>query len=226
MARKIIGDGPVQSTKRYESSRANQIKQVKTKLVQCLECGQVITVISKPSLISRILQLDCRNCKRLKAEKKAVESRELTKRKVEEIKARKEFKDSEKRRRHCPDCGVVWYAPYGSRGKNTDTTNRCSVCKDLHRAHRVRCKAYNISSHTLEALIQSSELRCMNPGCCRPLTRSLKEAGGNKWDVLCIDHDHNTGEVRGILCHECNFALGHLKDSFDRVLGLATYLVD
>jgi len=30
-----------------------------------------------------------------------------------------------------------------------------------------------------------------------------------------IDHNHTTGQVRGILCMNCNFALGHFFDSTD-----------
>ena len=30
---------------------------------------------------------------------------------------------------------------------------------------------------------------------------------------LSIDHCHTTGKVRGLLCGNCNFAIGHLQDS-------------
>lgn len=39
-----------------------------------------------------------------------------------------------------------------------------------------------------------------------------------------IDHDHRTGEVRGLLCAGCNFAAGLLEDDPRRAEGLAEYL--
>lgn len=44
-------------------------------------------------------------------------------------------------------------------------------------------------------------------------------------DNLNIDHDHATGLVRGLLCHNCNAALGMLSDDPERTQALARYAV-
>ena len=39
-----------------------------------------------------------------------------------------------------------------------------------------------------------------------------------------MDHDHETGEVRGLLCANCNLAIGLLEDSPSRILAAAAYV--
>jgi hypothetical protein len=39
-----------------------------------------------------------------------------------------------------------------------------------------------------------------------------------------LDHDHETGEIRGMLCGNCNMGIGHLKDSPAIVGAALSYL--
>ncbi|MGH7743346.1 MAG: endonuclease VII domain-containing protein [Candidatus Dormibacteria bacterium] len=41
---------------------------------------------------------------------------------------------------------------------------------------------------------------------------------------LFIDHDHETGAVRSLLCNDCNLALGHVNDSTDVLRNLIFYI--
>ena len=47
---------------------------------------------------------------------------------------------------------------------------------------------------------------------------------GKKTNRPCVDHNHNTGEVRSLLCGRCNLAAGNVFDSSQRAEQLATYL--
>lgn len=46
----------------------------------------------------------------------------------------------------------------------------------------------------------------------------------SKYTNLCIDHDHASGKLRGLLCSRCNHALGHMQDSARIAGACAVYL--
>lgn len=41
---------------------------------------------------------------------------------------------------------------------------------------------------------------------------------------LCVDHCHETGRIRGLLCRQCNSGLGYFQDSPELLQTAATWL--
>ncbi len=42
--------------------------------------------------------------------------------------------------------------------------------------------------------------------------------------MLCLDHDHTSGKIRGFLCDRCNMGLGHFKDDISLLEKAIEYL--
>ena len=45
-----------------------------------------------------------------------------------------------------------------------------------------------------------------------------------RFDVLCVDHKHTDGSLRGLLCTSCNLALANFKDSETNMKNAIKYL--
>jgi hypothetical protein len=56
---------------------------------------------------------------------------------------------------------------------------------------------------------------CGDPPTTRPVGKSRTEVA-----VLHVDHDHDTGAIRQLVCNACNMGIGKLKDC-PTVLGAA-----
>jgi len=62
----------------------------------------------------------------------------------------------------------------------------------------------------------------MQDGHCA--TCPATESGRKNDKYLIVDHDHETGEVRGLLCHHCNIMLGGAKDNISTLQNAIAYL--
>ena len=72
---------------------------------------------------------------------------------------------------------------------------------------------YGLSPSDVDALLQQQRGGCAICGA----------AFGDKLRP-CVDHDHGTGHVRGLLCRDCNTGMGILGDDAQRLIAAAAYL--
>ena len=68
------------------------------------------------------------------------------------------------------------------------------------------------------------EMFAAQNGLCAVCGKPPNGNGPSK-DNLAVDHDHETGEVRGLVCDRCNLGLGHFFDDPDLLIAAAVYLV-
>ena len=77
-----------------------------------------------------------------------------------------------------------------------------------------RCARHGITPEEFWSIYEEQD------GACPVCDKTIKA------EDSAIDHNHKTGEVRGILCKSCNRALGLLGDSPDTMFRGLKYLQD
>lgn len=80
----------------------------------------------------------------------------------------------------------------------------------------IMIRKYNVTLSEYEAMLAQQD-----GGCAICNTKESKCYGS---EHFAVDHDHNTGKVRGLLCSNCNVALGLFKDSKELLVQATDYL--
>lgn len=114
------------------------------------------------------------------------------------------------------------------RGRGDGFEARCKSCKkaahavwlqenpDYWRRNKLQ-RHYGLTPEQYDALLERQGGRC---AIC------VGEGPGRKGsDFFAVDHDHDTGMIRGLLCSTCNMGLGSFKDDPTRLSKAIEYLV-
>ena len=85
--------------------------------------------------------------------------------------------------------------------------------KEKHYANQLK-RLYGIGLHEYNLMLTEQKGKC---ACCgihrNELTRNF-----------AVDHDHDTGLIRGLLCGNCNTAIGKLGDNIEGLMRALNYL--
>ena len=110
----------------------------------------------------------------------------------------------------CKSCGVD--KPRKDFSQKQVRCNPCRSAKNRH-SHRARHlkNTYGITPEDYDEMAKD--------GC--NLCGKKRESNGRN---LAVDHDHETGKLRGILCVMCNVGLGNLGDNVEGLTRALEYL--
>lgn len=117
--------------------------------------------------------------------------------------------------KQCNKCRLLkdasQFYPWPSSDGFTGSCKNCSEYRTSDRKHYLK-KKYNITPKEYETLYTKQKSQC-----------ALCE---RKFQRLAIDHDHQTGKIRGLLCIACNTGIGKLGDTIPALEKAIKYLLN
>jgi hypothetical protein len=126
----------------------------------------------------------------------------------------------------CKTCGSnTYYTDYYTNKKSKDglqaNCKKCHSKKIKQRYNPRKRKSYSLKYNygiTLEEYERKLENQDFGCAIC-----GIKIPGGNGKHFY-VDHNHTTGQVRDLLCHNCNFVIGYAKEDTDILQAVIRYL--
>jgi len=123
--------------------------------------------------------------------------------------------------------------------KKTGLKLRYSHCRACHREqrridyprHRDREKNWNLRTKYGIGKDEYNVILEAQGGTCKICNKvgHIRKKGSRKGKAgtpipLGVDHNHETGQIRGLLCLNCNTGIGHFKDDVDLIKKALKYL--
>lgn len=106
------------------------------------------------------------------------------------------------------------------RKRHPDKANK--AVQDWRRRNREKVRAQNLRfKHGLSVKEYSALLEKQNH-CCAICGKHQSDFKG----ALCVDHNHVTGQKRGLLCKQCNLVLGNAGELVGVLRKAVAYLED
>jgi len=118
--------------------------------------------------------------------------------------------------RACRDCYQI-----KRRGYKIAYMARIGNEKQRKRYDPEKRSEYVVKSYGLTLQKYDEMLAKQNGGCAICGSKVAKTQRNGRF---CVDHDHETGEIRGLLCAPCNRGIGLLQDNADILQAGAAYL--
>lgn len=115
-------------------------------------------------------------------------------------------------------------SPYGYHGK----CKSCYVKKQQENYDPIKKRdenlkrVYGIGIDEYNTLLEKQNNRCAICESTDPKGRKSGRGGGV--DVFYVDHDHKTGNVRGLLCNICNRTMGYVGENSGVLEEMIKYL--
>lgn len=124
---------------------------------------------------------------------------------------------------HCKSCQNIDKKRNNEARKKYYQCNKTSILNQLRQKYKANPiaaksrdlkKTYGIDIEQYNAILLLQDSSC---AICKKHSSNFERS-------LAVDHCHSSGKVRGLLCINCNRAVGNLKDSIDLAKNLISYL--
>lgn len=83
---------------------------------------------------------------------------------------------------------------------------------------------YGLSLEDYVNMVEAQNGQCLICHTTDPAKGGRKSGRGGGMKYFCVDHNHTTGKVRGLLCYSCNRIVGMIEESPEWCSRAAAYI--